>query len=277
MFKQIPSGQKVSKFFQAESGGDVVFRSSDNVLFYVQQKYLELYSEGFPLTEQVTLSQEIVPLTESSSVLELLFQFTYPHMPPDLDDLDFRSLMNLAEAAEKYFIHYCRKICVIHMKSFISQHRDEIFAFAAKYDHVKLFCHLAPTLVWKPLSEMVDLLPPSLYIPWSLYHDQWSSLMLRYLQNPGSCSSSSRYISSSVHGDRFVSIVHNEEWLRKLKALTVDAFEINPEKIHQWNECETCRDCRGWIEWKARFQNDVRKLKDLKAFVEEYKEKASRS
>ncbi|KAF5351421.1 hypothetical protein D9758_013502 [Tetrapyrgos nigripes] len=102
------ASSKVSKLFS--SGGDVIFRSSDGVLFHIQQKYLENMTEGFPLAEHTTPTQkdEIVSLPEKSSVLELLFQFTYPQMPPDLDDLEFPALMELAAAAEKYFVHHSR-------------------------------------------------------------------------------------------------------------------------------------------------------------------------
>ncbi|KAK7442461.1 hypothetical protein VKT23_016058 [Stygiomarasmius scandens] len=116
----VPAGgqetQRVSEFFHAGSGGDVIFCSSDNVLFHVQHKFLETNAEGFPLTDHTPPSNEIVKLTESSSVLELFFRFAYPQMPPDLDDLDFKSLMEFAEAAEKYLLHHARKFCIIEMK-----------------------------------------------------------------------------------------------------------------------------------------------------------------
>ena len=99
-----------------ESGGDTIFRSSDKVLFYVHQKNLEFMSEGFPPTSHISSSSEIISLPESSSTLELLFQYTYHRLPPDLDNLKFRELMTLAEAAEKYVIHYARKLCVLQMR-----------------------------------------------------------------------------------------------------------------------------------------------------------------
>ncbi|THU99286.1 hypothetical protein K435DRAFT_719916 [Dendrothele bispora CBS 962.96] len=246
---------KVSKFFHAESGGDVIFRSSDNVLFHVQQKYLELYSESFPLTEQVILSKDIVPLSESSSVLELLFQFTYPHIPPDLDDLDFRTLMDLAEAAEKYLIHHCRRICAIHMRSFVSQHNDEIFAFAAKHDYIKLLYDLAPTLVTRPLLEIVHLLPPSLYIPWSLYHDQWTSLLLTHFKIPCSCSS-----RNSMYNTREIREIL-VEWL---EAGGTKTLELPNLRVY-------C--CDKWFTWKEDLQNNVHELRvrDFQSFVKEYK------
>jgi hypothetical protein len=73
-------------------------------------------SEGFPPVDHTLLSKEPVPLTEKSRTLELLFQFTYHRMPPDLRELDFKDLMDLAEAAEKYLIQYARAICVLCMR-----------------------------------------------------------------------------------------------------------------------------------------------------------------
>ncbi|KAK7442460.1 hypothetical protein VKT23_016057 [Stygiomarasmius scandens] len=113
MLAESKETQKLSKLFHT---GDIVFCSSDNVLFYIQQKFLEAHAEGFSLTGYTTSSNEIVSLTEPSSVLEILFQFAWPYMPPDLDDLDFKLLMQLAEAAEKYLLHHLRKFCIIEMR-----------------------------------------------------------------------------------------------------------------------------------------------------------------
>ena len=50
---------------------------------------------------------EIVWLTEDSATLELLFQFMYPQHPPELKNVDFVTVMSLAEAAEKYEVFFC--------------------------------------------------------------------------------------------------------------------------------------------------------------------------
>ncbi|KAF5358793.1 hypothetical protein D9758_008598 [Tetrapyrgos nigripes] len=100
-----------------ETGGDVVFLSSDNVLFHVHQKHLEAYAEGFPLGQHTIPSQnEIIPLSEKSSTLEIVFQFMLPQSPPELDGLEFEQLMELANASEKYVVYFARRDCALYMK-----------------------------------------------------------------------------------------------------------------------------------------------------------------
>jgi hypothetical protein len=68
----------------ADSGGDIVFKSSDSILFYVHSKNLEFMSEGFPLVRHTVPSKDTVQLTENSNTLELLFEFTHHRLPSDL-------------------------------------------------------------------------------------------------------------------------------------------------------------------------------------------------
>jgi len=64
--------------------------------------------EGFALTE-------VVHLTESASILELLFQFIYPMPTPDFESMAFPILDALAEAAEKYQVYPAMGFCRIQM------------------------------------------------------------------------------------------------------------------------------------------------------------------
>ena len=74
-----------------------------------------MFSEGFsaPL---IQASDEIVQLTETADILELLFQFCYPKQPPSLQSLNFETLSRLAEAVEKYQIYNTLEICRVFME-----------------------------------------------------------------------------------------------------------------------------------------------------------------
>ncbi|KAF5351423.1 hypothetical protein D9758_013500 [Tetrapyrgos nigripes] len=267
---EAPSSSKVSKLFN--SGGDVIFRSSDNVLFYIQQKYLEANAEGFPLAEHTTKGvDEVVPLTESSNILELLFQFTYPQMPPDLAELEFPELMELAEAAEKYLIHHGRQFCLMRIGAFVTQYPLEIFAFAAEHDHMKLLYEVAPRLVGKPLSEIAYRIPSGLYIPWSLYHDQFISNLGKQaidhtFSQPDtlSCSNNTNHTN---HWRRLVA-----EWRAKMSndmSLLVDLDEslhISPEYL---GSC-----CNAFVNWRDRVKKPKR-TSSLEHFVKQHRAKRS--
>ncbi|KAF5350783.1 hypothetical protein D9758_010337 [Tetrapyrgos nigripes] len=172
---------KPSPAVNAETGGDIVFRSLDNVLFYVHSKNLEFLSEGFPSSEHTIPPEDPVDLTEDSITLEFLFQFTYHRMPPDLDELGFDGLMKLAEAADKYGIHFARGFCVQELRRFTGSKGIEIFEFACHHGYEKLIYELAPLLVHRPLSQFAHKIPASVYVPWSLYHDQFEQPLSRTL------------------------------------------------------------------------------------------------
>ena len=63
-----------------------------------------------------TKSDVVIQLPEKSVILDLLFQFCYPERHPELDDLEFDVLAELAEAAEKYRVFSAISICKIAMR-----------------------------------------------------------------------------------------------------------------------------------------------------------------
>lgn len=92
---------------------DVTFESSDGVLFKVHRKNIEMLSEGFS-APRTNSDNEVIPLIETAETLELLFQFMYPQLQPNLKLLDFEALSALAEAVEKYQVYpaleYCKSL-----------------------------------------------------------------------------------------------------------------------------------------------------------------------
>lgn len=90
-------------------------RSSDGVLFKVHRKNLEMFTEGFPGSD-IPVHDEIVPLTETATTLELLFQYIYRQRQPDLSRLKPQELAQLAEAAEKYEVYSAMEVCKMRMQ-----------------------------------------------------------------------------------------------------------------------------------------------------------------
>ncbi|KAJ7114181.1 hypothetical protein C8R43DRAFT_961423 [Mycena crocata] len=154
---------------------DVVFRSSDNVLFGIHRPNLETNTEGFPPPE-ISTNREMVPLSESST-LELLFQYIYPRRHPALDDITFSDLASLAEAAEKYQVFSTMNICRIPMRDVLPQHAAEVLAYAAKHDYPFLVYEAAEFTFDLPLAEVVAMLPAHLVLPWVKYIDAWNAVL----------------------------------------------------------------------------------------------------
>lgn len=95
---------------------DVSFKSADGKVFYLQKKYLEFNTGGFPYAEFNTQDGEPIQLPESSMVLEALFRFTYPIIQPDLEDTSFEVVAAVADAAEKYVVFSAMNFCRLRMR-----------------------------------------------------------------------------------------------------------------------------------------------------------------
>ncbi|KAJ7472130.1 hypothetical protein FB451DRAFT_1399418 [Mycena latifolia] len=73
---------------------DILFRSSDGLLYEAHSKNLELYSGGFPPSSLATVGgdeREIVQMTEKSWVLALLLQYVHNQRQPDSTKFDFKT------------------------------------------------------------------------------------------------------------------------------------------------------------------------------------------
>lgn len=96
---------------------DISFVSSDRVIFRLHRVRLESHAEGFPPSSLGEPNcDELIPLSETSTTLELLFQHIYPRSYPTLDGLAFEELERLAEAAEKYQVYSAMEVCRIHLR-----------------------------------------------------------------------------------------------------------------------------------------------------------------
>lgn len=93
---------------------DVIFQSSDGIRFHIQRKFLEVAAGAFPGAEFET-NGEITHLTESATVLEVLFGFMRPKRYPDVEELEFTLLAEVAEAAEKYEAFAGIELCRLQM------------------------------------------------------------------------------------------------------------------------------------------------------------------
>jgi hypothetical protein len=144
------------------------------VLFSVHRKNLEMFSEGFAGAEAISKSNahELVKLTESSAVLDLLFQFMYRQRPPDLSEIPFKTMAGLAEAAEKYEVYYPAEVCKLRMREVISTEPFGVMCYAIRFNHLKLANDAARIAITKPSSRIFSA-------PFSNSHS--SFLWLRYI------------------------------------------------------------------------------------------------
>lgn len=99
---------------------DITLLASDGVLFKVHRKNLEMHSDIFAGADAISLEtasgNEVVPLSETSAVLDLLLQYMYRQPQPDLKKVDFETLAGVAEAAEKYQVFAAISWCKLLME-----------------------------------------------------------------------------------------------------------------------------------------------------------------
>lgn len=95
----------------SDNSADVTFKSSDGVLFKLFKTHLDTASAGFNAPDMTTVDDKAILLEESSSVLEILFQFIQPclevrqYRQPSVVNLETEIFFAVAEAAEKYIVY----------------------------------------------------------------------------------------------------------------------------------------------------------------------------
>ncbi|TFK37760.1 hypothetical protein BDQ12DRAFT_607078, partial [Crucibulum laeve] len=154
---------------------DLIFQSSDKMRFHIHRKYLQANTGAFLAEIEFEKGMDqMIPLTESSVTLELLFSFIYPKRHPELEDMSFEVIEPLAEAAEKYQVFSAMHICHLRMKEFIPTHPTEVLNYACRHDYPFLISAAAEVAVALPLAESARLLPPHLVMPWvRAYLNNW--------------------------------------------------------------------------------------------------------
>ncbi|KAE9407671.1 hypothetical protein BT96DRAFT_986324 [Gymnopus androsaceus JB14] len=155
---------RVSEIFNSPDA-DVVVRSADNIDFRLHKKNLECSTGSFPPADTPVDPKETVHLTESGETLEILFHAIYPRPFPEerMKELEFKSFMLLAEAAEKYAVYSmisCVEVlyptCTLTIevtawqldgyKHALSPKRLRILEFAVNHNHRDLIYEAAVTL-----------------------------------------------------------------------------------------------------------------------------------
>ncbi|KIM92257.1 hypothetical protein PILCRDRAFT_83487 [Piloderma croceum F 1598] len=142
---------------------------------FCTNKNLELHSEGFASADAISAASdnaddtEFIHLSENSVVLDLLLQYMYRQRQPDLADIKFPILADLAEAAEKYEVYSAMTICNVHMRYAIQGYPVEVLGYAFKHDYPKLMDEAAPLTIDMPVDKVTacwELMPSRIFTVW---------------------------------------------------------------------------------------------------------------
>ncbi|KAJ7770352.1 hypothetical protein B0H14DRAFT_349951 [Mycena olivaceomarginata] len=158
---------------------DITISSSDGVTFKVHRKHLEVHSDVFAdaalanATRPDNAGGEIVKLSETSAVLDLLFQYMYRQPQPDLKSVEFPVFAGLAEAAEKYVVYSALPAVATQMSASVIQYPLQVLDYAARHNHKELANEAARLSIAVPLTKAVSVLAPDTLLKWVVFYDQW--------------------------------------------------------------------------------------------------------
>ncbi|KAJ7189078.1 hypothetical protein C8R46DRAFT_34638 [Mycena filopes] len=162
---------------------DLTIASSDNVLFKVHHKHLSVHSDAFASAESATQPEngdEVVHLCETADVLELLFQYMYRQLHPDLNAVDFTVLAGLAEAAEKYVVYSALGWCRAKMEESAAEHPLEVLEYAVKHGHPDLASESAQHSMGISVAEAMNVLTPRTFAKWVLFQERYTKEKLHF-------------------------------------------------------------------------------------------------
>jgi len=215
----------------------------------------------------VTLDHEPVPLTESSNVLELIFQFVHPRKQPGLDDTDFPLFLAVAEAAEKYEVYSAMNICQLRMKEYLPAQAPEIFGFAGKHNYPHLVAAASPVLIGKPLADVAHVLATHLFVPWSIYQQRWSICLNRSLCPP--ITTECDYYGDRAEWQRTVAKIQqhlNQNMARLLDIETIFETLLSEKQLKGCGSCQT-----SFRKWKKNIQKEVAMVPNFLTFWRQYR------
>ncbi|KAF9477410.1 hypothetical protein BDN70DRAFT_922640 [Pholiota conissans] len=171
---------------------DIEFISSSNNLFKLHSTYLTPQTSA-GLAQLATGSLDIsdpVRLTESSEVLELLFQFIEPPASDPngvrsaafLEEVDPTLFFSVAEAAEKYGVSSAVSACHARMETLLSDYPLEILNHSTLHAHPTLADKAAYEALSTPLSSAaLKLTAPGLLAHYVTYYATWLHTVTKIL------------------------------------------------------------------------------------------------
>ncbi|KAJ7921227.1 hypothetical protein B0H13DRAFT_2186148 [Mycena leptocephala] len=162
---------------------DMTVSSCDDVLFNLHRKNLEVHSAILANAGNAENDEEPIHLTESSNVLDLLFQFMYPQPQPDLKLVEFATVAALAEAAEKYVVYSALGWCRERMSKSMSEHPLEVLLYSVRHGHVDLANKSAQQSMSCEFTKAMEVLPPDTFKTWILFYDRWNREKVEFLMS----------------------------------------------------------------------------------------------
>ncbi|KAF8878667.1 hypothetical protein CPB84DRAFT_1793950 [Gymnopilus junonius] len=242
----------VNNQFSAQDA-DITIQSSDDILFKLHRSSLAATTGAFPGPE-INTQEEIVHLTEPAKVLEVIFQYVYPRRHPDLKDLDFDTLLQTAEAVEKYEVFAAMNTCEWRLSEFLPDHAAEILAYSIKHGYPESINKAGLVLSRTPHLDVVQILPSHGTISLLKYQGTRQKIFddaVRYVEKLPSGSRCT--LQSRKHGNHHQYLFDPHVcpccrfsllcWITKLSKIRTSSPSVNDDTM----ENPWCSECLGKI------------------------------
>jgi len=249
----------------------MTLQSSDAVKFRVSKDAIMSHSDGFnpPAESNLSDRDEVVNLTETSSVLHLLLQYMCPESQPDLTTIEFQDLAGLAEAAQKYTVWPAMEVSKMQMEKCIPKHGFQVLVYAATHDFKELADEAAEYSCTVSLTDALDHLNSKYLRAFSQYIDQRRSIINVLTRHCGYHSDDGGNPISCLHWEATVGQIRREltelngplknalQLLRVRGKIETPDFTLTP--------CSTCfRDI--WI-WQDQCEELLHSAQQMSAFL----------
>ncbi|KAJ7026037.1 hypothetical protein C8F04DRAFT_878741, partial [Mycena alexandri] len=103
---------------------------------------------------------DVIVLSETSAVLDVLFQYMYRQQQPNLQLVEFLVFAGLAEAAEKYVVYSALPAVMSRVMRYLASHPLQVLDYAARHSHKELANEAACSTLGLMLAEAVKNLSP---------------------------------------------------------------------------------------------------------------------
>jgi len=181
----------------------------------------------------------MVTLTETSTTLELLFQYIYRRPQPNLERLNFKDLSSLAEAAEKYQVFSAMEVCRLLMRSSLTDFPLEVLAYSCRHGYSELSDEAAPNTLGTSAPTALSVLGYDSFNTWILYREPWINVLRSALEEPS---------NKVLHrGGRTDCVVWNKFHLRSISMLNSNLTHLGDlESVfdltrHLLDDCDHCQ------------------------------------
>ncbi|ESK89083.1 hypothetical protein Moror_5316 [Moniliophthora roreri MCA 2997] len=179
--EECPQSSQVSNRFDLPTS-NITLQSSDKVLFRIHRVNLEMHSQVFADAASSTVGtvdNEVVALSESSAVLEVMLQYMYLQRQPDLRRLEFEIMKDLAEAVEKYQIYSAMGVCSQRMRECIPEHPIDVLLYAVRHKYPDIANESAEATLGMSPYSMLSRLPQGLFAAWTEYSEVYRDLLAK--------------------------------------------------------------------------------------------------